>query len=95
MDITGLRVSVVLREMVAGLPEGVWVDITVGSGIGFLEGVFDCEGLQVGLIFGLSVGAFVSRTEGSLVGEFAHKMLQELALHCASGLQQSASVVHP
>ena len=48
-----------------------------------------------GDLLGLADGFLDGRLVGFLVGELAHKTLQVLALHCARGLQQSASEVQP
>ena len=50
---------------------------------------------KVGSLLGLADGLLDGRLVGLRVGEFAHNTLQVFALHCASGLQQSASEVQP
>ncbi len=50
---------------------------------------------KVGSLLGLADGLLDGRLVGLRVGEFAHNTLHVFALHCASGLQQSASEVQP
>lgn len=61
------------------------------------------EGTPEGIILNANEGDLLGRADGLLdgrlvglrVGDLAHNTLQVFALHCASGLQQSASEVQP
>lgn len=70
--------------------------VNVGDALGEYVGWTDMYMVGcIGVFDGRKVGRLVGTFVGLRVGELVHNRLQTLLLHCASGLQQSLSVVHP